>query len=227
MANRPATIMTTTSWVPEADGLPQCQFACGKKNPGGGTSCGGNGNCAKCWSLTQNGKTSYACYPLNYTPNDVDSVSRPTTAAALLSTVGSPQQDVFERGSSQFITVGHTIWNLASAEDNRCSCNRGRNTGCNLCGVDRNRCYSILPIHWQSEGGGVWKFTVLQSFFTCIVDRRDPNSGQLYPWPDGEYLGDPRLGHSRPDDQTVVYGYRVAESFRRGNGWQSIPISQL
>lgn len=224
MANQPATTVKDVKVPGNSDA--GCTRACN-----GNSTCGGvcGRQCYKQVFTNPKGVETIGVYSCRGDLEIVDPKPRtvPTTAAAFLSTVGSPQQDVFETGSSQFITVGYTVWNLASAENNRCSCNRGRNTGCNLCGVDRNRCYSLLPIRWESEGGGVWKFTVLQSFFTCIVDRRDPNSGQLYPWPDGEYRGDPRLGHSRPDDQTVVYGYRVAESFRRGNGWQSIPISQL
>lgn len=230
MANRPA--IQISNWIPVALPYPNgCKCprddGSGQSDPCTEATCG-----SKCWSQPgANGSTKYQCTKIGFKPSNMsaDDVSRPTTVAALLSTVGSPNQDVFTRGSpSQFITVGYTVWNLASAEDNRCSCNRGKNTGCNLCGVDRNRCYSLLPIRWESEGGGVWKFTVLQSFFVCLVDRWDVISNQLYPWPNGEYIGDPRLGHSRMEDiGTVPYGSQVAWQFRRGNGWQSIPTSQL
>jgi hypothetical protein len=181
-----------------ADGSDRCIRACGKKDPGGGTSCGGNGDCAKCWSITLNGKTNYSCYPLNYTPNDIDNVSRPTTVAAFLSTVGSPdQQDVFTGRSSAFYAQKATIWNLASADNNRCTC--GTVAGCERgkCGLNDNyKCYAILPIVYDINGN----FKVLKSFFACIQDRyvyvgtSPTDSHPLYqyqPWPDGQYTDDP------------------------------------
>ena len=197
MANRIEPIMKTSSWVP-ADGAPQCLYACGKKDPGKGTSCGGNGNCAKCWKITLNGQESYACYPLNYTPNDINNVSRPTTQAAFVDQTGSPQQDVFEAGSSSFYAQKATIWNLASADNNRCTC--GTVTGCERgkCGLNDNyKCYAILPIEYDINGN----FKVLKSFFACIQDRyvyvgtSPTDSRPLYqwqPWPDGQYTDDPR-----------------------------------
>lgn len=160
MANRIEPIMKTSSWVP-ADGASQCLTACNKKNPGGGTSCGGNGDCAKCWKIDLNGKTTYQCFPLNTIPNDIENISRPATQAAFVNETGSPQYDPFEGGKfDPYAYAGpFTDTYITTVNDSLCRC--GTNIGCGgNCDCNRGgACYCwVVQIYKRSNDGkpGVW-----------------------------------------------------------------------
>lgn len=206
MANQPTPTKPATikDVIVPGNNDSGCTRACN-----GNSTCGGvcGGQCYKQVHTDQRGVDTVMGYSCRGTGEIVDPLPRPLpkTIAALLSTVGSsPQQDVFEAGSSPVYAQSYTIWNLASADNNSCTCNNG--AGCeratreqpNKCGSgDYYKCYSLLPISYESGG----KFTIYQSFFACIQDRlvyvgTSPTDFrpllQRQPWPDGEYTDDPR-----------------------------------